>query len=391
VIRVGFVFAFEDQSWIGGLNYYRNLLEAVLGLPDRRIDPVVLTGHRVDPKLLAGFPAISRVGSRFLTRNHPLWFIRQLIKRITGHDRILENLCARNRIQVLSHSGFLRPSAPIKTMGWIFDFQHKHMPGWFDAKELAWRDRAFSGSARCCNRIILSSKAAQTDFASIYPEHAYKTRVLNFTTSLGEATSGPALESLRTKYSLPEKFFHLPNQFWIHKNHKVVIDALEILKARGEEIHVVCTGNTRDHRHPHHFNELISRAEDAGVKGMFHVLGIIPYTDMRGLMQGAAAVINPSLFEGWSSTVEEAKAMGKQALLSSIPVHLEQAPGRGQFFDPVDPSGLAKLMSAAWQTYDRAEDARAMAEASKSIPENMRTFGLKYQDLILELFSKAPA
>lgn len=48
----------------------------------------------------------------------------------------------------------------------------------------------------------------------------------------------------------------------------------------------------------------------------------------RTLMKHAIAIINPSLFEGGSTTVEEAKSLLKVIILSGIPVHREQNPRR---------------------------------------------------------------
>ncbi len=39
----------------------------------------------------------------------------------------------------------------------------------------------------------------------------------------------------------------------------------------------------------------------------------------------STALINPSQFEGWSTTVEEAKSLGVKMLLSDLEVHKEQA------------------------------------------------------------------
>ena len=66
--------------------------------------------------------------------------------------------------------------------------------------------------------------------------------------------------------------------------------------------------------------------------------------------------INPSFFEGWSTTVEEAKYRGKPILLSDLKVHREQAPAKGVFFDPNDPEDLAKKMWDLWQQATLNED-----------------------------------
>ena len=51
-------------------------------------------------------------------------------------------------------------------------------------------------------------------------------------------------------------------------------------------------------------------------------------------MYHSVAVIQPSKFEGRSSTVEQAKSMGKKILLSNIGIHKEQNPLRGKYFHP---------------------------------------------------------
>ena len=56
------------------------------------------------------------------------------------------------------------------------------------------------------------------------------------------------------------------------------------------------------------------------------------------------AVINHSLFEGWRSSVEGAKSMYKEIILSNIKVHLEQNPELGLFFDLNNPSELSEVM-----------------------------------------------
>ena len=64
--------------------------------------------------------------------------------------------------------------------------------------------------------------------------------------------------------------------------------------------------------------------------------GFISREDQLGLIQNSLAVIQPSKFEGWSTVVEDAKALNKYLLLSSIPVHREQLKNNGSFFDSDD-------------------------------------------------------
>jgi glycosyltransferase involved in cell wall biosynthesis len=63
------------------------------------------------------------------------------------------------------------------------------------------------------------------------------------------------------------------------------------------------------------------------------------------LMRVSTALINPSLSEGWSTPVEEAKSLGVPMLLSDLRVHREQAGDRAHYFDPEAAEQLASLMA----------------------------------------------
>lgn len=61
-------------------------------------------------------------------------------------------------------------------------------------------------------------------------------------------------------------------------------------------------------------------------------------------MRNSISVINPSFFEGWNSTVEECKSIGKNIILSNLNVHLEQDPPGAIFFDPNNAEELADIL-----------------------------------------------
>ena len=61
-------------------------------------------------------------------------------------------------------------------------------------------------------------------------------------------------------------------------------------------------------------------------------------------MYRSKALINPSFFEGWSTSVEEAKILNKKVLLSDIKVHREQKPTKSYFFNPYNHVELSKII-----------------------------------------------
>jgi glycosyltransferase involved in cell wall biosynthesis len=191
-----------------------------------------------------------------------------------------------------------------------------------------------------------------------------------------------SLPDLRRLYSFDGPYFLLPNQFWAHKNHRVVFSALQRLKRQNKSFLVLATGSPKDYRNPSFFSSLMQYAAECGVLSSFRVLGQIPFDHLGGLMRHATAFINPSRFEGWSTSVEEAKSMGKQIVLSDIPVHREQAPERGFFFPPENPDALAEALIAAYNRFDRQQDAAMQDEARARFTERQREFGEAYQAIV---------
>jgi hypothetical protein len=64
------------------------------------------------------------------------------------------------------------------------------------------------------------------------------------------------------QYGLPSTYFYLPNQFWRHKNHQVVVDALAILAKRGDNVVVAASGS------------IMRRVAGLGLEKNFRYLGM---------------------------------------------------------------------------------------------------------------------
>jgi glycosyltransferase involved in cell wall biosynthesis len=75
--------------------------------------------------------------------------------------------------------------------------------------------------------------------------------------------------------------------------------------------------------------------------------GYVPDAELDALMRGAAALVHPSLFEGFGLVVAEAMARGVPVACSNIPSLEETAGGAAELFDPRDPQDIARAIDAA--------------------------------------------
>jgi glycosyltransferase involved in cell wall biosynthesis len=236
-------------------------------------------------------------------------------------------------------------------IGYIPDCQHKRLPCNFSAVESDKRDRVFSDLLQLAPVIIVNSEETKRDLVNYYPHASAEIIVLPFAAAPQPYWFEIDVTKLLSKYQLPPEYFLCSNQFWIHKNHAVIIEALAIAKAEARRHCVVFTGDTYDYRDPQHFQGLVRHAEDLGVLQNCYFLGLLPKSDQIGLMRAAVGVIQPTLFEGGpgGGAVFDAVAMGKRIVLSDIPINREIERYVDEYFAPTDSRALHLAMCRAEQ------------------------------------------
>jgi len=381
-IKVAFVL--DEKLWQGGRSYLRNLLSAIHALPDADMTPIIFAG-KLAGDLSREFPGAFVIRTPILDPNSAASIVRKAVRKLTFQDGVMSRFLRKQDISVLSHSGHIGGRTAIRTIGWVPDFQHVHLAELFSPAEIRHRDRMYRNMCAHCDKVIVSSECAGKDLEKFAPQYAHKAAVLKFVANPAPIEDAACLADLQRLYNFDEPYFLLPNQFWIHKNHRVVIRALEILNHNGLRLKVLATGATNDYRHPTYFSSLMDYAKECGVMENFRVLGPVPFDHLIGLMQHAVAFINPSKFEGWSTTVEEAKSMGKQIILSDIPVHQEQAPARGIFFPATNPDALAQAMLTAIKGFDEKADLDMQEQARQRFPSRQIEFGETYVRIVRDL------
>ncbi|HEY5705988.1 MAG TPA: glycosyltransferase [Terrimicrobiaceae bacterium] len=232
-------------------------------------------------------------------------------------------------------------------VGWIPDFQHCRLPELFTLDDLAARDALFDLIASECQLVAVSSQSSRRDFEKFLPPFANKVRVLPFPSTLWASPLSENPQGVVANYHLPSRFALVANQFWSHKNHAILPPALSILKSQGTPVQLVLTGMPADYRdiENRRLSEFFQACARQGVSDQIHFLGHVPYWELISLMRCATLVIQPSLFEGWNTTVEDAKALGRPLICSDIPVHREQVPDAVGFFQTDSPENLAHLLA----------------------------------------------
>jgi glycosyltransferase involved in cell wall biosynthesis len=376
VIRAAFVFSGGASHWTGGFNYLRNALRVLRLHESDRLRPVLFLAPEVAPedsRLLAGEVVEPPIRAEWLGGSRRADRFRRTI--VTGSDAAAARAFEAERIDVVFEAGeFFGLRFPVPALTWVADFQSHHLPQFFPWRA-RWRTYLGRRLQLMGHRLILlSSCDAERDCLRFLPKSRGRTLVVPF--AVPQPAGLVADPVIPRDHGLPDRYFYLPNQFWQHKNHRVVIEALAIAQREAPDMVVAASGSTIDHRDPGFYSALRDRVATLGLDRSFRFVGLVPAAHVPQLALQSVAIVNPSLFEGWSTTVEEGKSLGVPLVLSGIDVHREQAGDRARYFDPHSASSAAAALLDAWNGPATSPD-RRLADARDDAAARSREFAAR--------------
>ena len=266
---------------------------------------------------------------------------------ITGTNQFIKDLIVRYDLDVVypfnDYAGRIKSNGRCRLVAWFPDFQHKFFPAYFTRTNLWLRDFRLRRFIKKGTDLVLSSEDAASHLRHFYkipPD--LKVHVIPFVSMID--MNFLQLTGIAAIYKVPPKYFMVSNQFYKHKNHKVVFDAMVQLGAKQLDFTIVFTGKMEDYRNPAYITELLATIKNNNLEDKVRILGIIRRNHQLWLMKNSLAVIQPSTFEGWSTVVEDAKTIQQQVILSDIGVHKEQMGDKAFYFDPHNATALAFII-----------------------------------------------
>ena len=339
---IGIIFDY-NTGWIGGTYYVLNLLNAIASLPANKQPGIIIYGEKeegfniVKKEILLRDVSYKEISN--LYTNKAIVLLNKSWRAFSGKNLFYKGPSDKKQII------FPNPSNPffndIKCpLFWIPDFQEKYYPQFFSEKDLDFRENYNNKLVAENSPVIFSSETALADFKLFYPYANNITYLLPFAVTLPDISS-VNMEILKQQYSLNTSFFITPNQFFVHKNHKVIIEAAAIVKNNGYDCKFLFSGKDFEPRCPEYSQQLKVRINDLQLNDTIQFLGFLDRKVLLKLMSESIAVIQPSLFEGWSTVVEDAKALDKTIIASDLPVHVEQMGDKGIYFNPSNANELA--------------------------------------------------
>lgn len=347
MIRVAFTLI-GGKNWTGGYNYLLNLVRVLGEHQPGQLVPVLFFGTDTDESEAAPFaqvPGAEIVRTPLMNQSRKARSLA--ISLVMGCDSQVRALFRQHGIDVVFESAqFFGARLGIPSIAWIPDFQHRVLPHLFTRAGYWKRELGFRAQVAGGRTIMLSSEDSRLACERYYPATIGRTHTVRFAVPVIRLPTPAEALAIADAYGLPADYVFLPNQFWKHKNHLLVVRALALLRDRGRPVVVAASGKQLDPRNPEHFGEVKAAIESSGLSDSFRLLGMLPYEHVAPLACASVALLNPSHFEGWSTTVEEARSLGVPMLLSDLPVHREQAGINALYFDRHSAVSLADALQS---------------------------------------------
>ncbi len=244
--------------------------------------------------------------------------------------------------------------SPVKRIVTIFDLSFLHFPEMFRRVDL-WQLKNWTKfSALNADHIITISNFSKQDIIKQYGVNKEKITV---------AYPGYDRENFKPSGKKPDNYIIFIGTLQPRKNLVRLMEAM----ARVPNLNLVIVGKTKgEGKEGWMYEETLATPKRLGIEDRVKFLGFVPTEDLAGLIRGAQALIQPSLYEGFGIPVVEAMACAVPVLVSDVSSLPEVVGKAGLTFDPYSIDQIEQAIRTI--TTDkklRAKYAKAALERSK--------------------------
>jgi glycosyltransferase involved in cell wall biosynthesis len=224
----------------------------------------------------------------------------------------------------------------------IHDLQYRIHPEFPEVSadgEADRREAIYGGAAPRAAAVLTDSATSRDDVVRFYGADPARVHPLPTVPPPSLARSVPETERrrVRERYGLPAEYVFYPAQFWPHKNHLRLIEAvsrhagLGLVLGGSENVPFSTAGEAR------------RRAAEL-LPGRHHFLGYIPAEDMAPLYGASSMLVMPTFFGPTNIPVMEAFGLGVPVVTSEMPGVREQTGDAALLADPASVDQIASAI-----------------------------------------------
>jgi glycosyltransferase involved in cell wall biosynthesis len=264
----------------------------------------------------------------------------------------------------------------------VHDLQHRlqpHFPEVSIGGKWAWREHLFSNGLKHARRIVVDSEEGKKNVVDLYGVDPAKVAILPYPVSAALLAQPGRAEAL-APLGLPPRFFVYPAQFWPHKNHYRVVEAVRLLKKNhGLDMHVVFPGGESEDWGAS--AACRGLAESSGIAAQIHYPGYVDSETLAALYRAAVGLVMPTYFGPTNIPYLEAFHFRCPVIASDLPGIREQVGEAALLVDPDDAAAIARAMHRLWSEEGLRE--RLVAAGTRRLQElGTERFGERVRALL---------
>lgn len=279
-------------------------------------------------------PAGERV--RWVPAFRPL---RSGAQRVLWEQTVLPRLLRRDGVDIFFSPAFVLPiswgGAGVIT---VHDLNFEVSPETIHPVRRAYLRRITRWSARRARMVIAVSQSTASDIARLYGVPNQKLVIIPYgLDALFNPGNARALEPMvRQRYSLPERFLLFVGTLEPRKNLPRLLEAYALARRQANLPPLVLVG-APGWQH----ERILAQAHRLGIEQHILFAGYIPREHLPGVYASAAALLYPSLYEGFGLPPLEAMGCGTPVLASNASAMPEVVGDGGMLIDPRDTQQIA--------------------------------------------------
>lgn len=260
--------------------------------------------------------------------------------------------------------------------------EHGEFPEVSDKIEFEKRERIFRAEVPRAIAVLISSSWLAQKLQLYYgidKERLIELPLFPASHSRVRATA-EEVHRVRLRYSLINDYVFYPAQYWPHKNHVYVLEAMRILvDTWGRRIEIVFCGS--DFGNAEHIRRTAARL---GIADRVHMLGFVDAEDMSALYTGAQSLVMPTYFGPTNMPPIEAAAIGCPVIYSDLPEFRAQFGEAVLYCDLREPASLAEKIRTLAEQPEVAEGLKAAAVRVSEKTQDEAAFGDAIQRVVDE-------
>ena len=358
--KLGLLFNFNPK-WTGGIIYLLNAIRILNFLDDKDKPTVVIL---YNPALKKYIDEIDYPYLELVSHNFSSIYKGYIVSFLQNKNTFVHDLVVNHNLDAIfpMHDYPIKSKLDAKLVSWYADLQHLYYPKFFTKRKRIERNARIKLILNNSKDLVVSSQAVKDDFFKFFKVPKDLNIHIYHFVSIIEGLPDLTFDQIRLKYDLPENFYMISNQFHKHKNHKVVFEAVAQLKKKGIEVSVGITGRFPDEPDSPYMKELHDCINQNDLKKSIKFLGLIPRGDQLLLMKYCKAILQPSLFEGWSTVIEDAKSLQVPVIAANLDVNIEQLDTTGTYFEPHNLNQLVSIL----ETYPNRDYTKLLYDSYES-------------------------